>query len=146
MVNLDHSHCSSSRDNQESDSSQSVGNNKPRGESGRGHKKSSESSSSETSASSGREHGHDDHDTDADGGHHHGFSSLSSDDRSRDESRDDYIRNRNVSQDTPAYEGQRSGLPLTQVLLSNFGIIKLSDVYDFRFRNLNLPSSHPLQP
>ena len=101
MVNLDHSHCSSSRDNQESDSSQSVGNNKPRGESGRGHKKSSESSSSKTSASSGREHGHDDHDTDADGGHHHGFSSLSSDDPSRDESRDDYIRNRNVSRDTP---------------------------------------------
>ena len=65
MVNLDHVHCSSSRDNQESDSSQSVGNNKPRGEAGRGHKKSSESSSSETSARSGREHGHDDHDTDA---------------------------------------------------------------------------------
>ena len=33
-----------------------------------------------------------------------------------------------------------SGLLLIQVLFSNFGIIKLSDFYDFRFRNLNLPS------
>ena len=32
---------------------------------------------------------------------------VTSDDRNHDELRYDYIRNRNVSQDTPAYEGQR---------------------------------------
>ena len=84
---------SSSRDNQESDSSQSSGNNMPQGNSGKRYKKSPESSSS---ISSGEEYGLDDHDSHADQDCQQGYSSDNSDD---DKSRDNCTRSRSVSRD-----------------------------------------------
>ena len=100
VISLDQPRGSSRRDDQESDSSQSIGNEKSQDKSGKGHKRSSESSSStETSVSSGEEHGHDDHDTQAVQDCHQGHSSDNSDDYGHDGSRDNNRWSRGVSRD-----------------------------------------------